>query len=186
MCEDVYTYLDNIKSSSHAKEHGFVSYFMTKDDTKPKKPKGEGKTKKEEPKLKGDSAIQLKKATKDMTSVYVKPVVKSLTKETMKQYSKQTNDIYKMATKIHELNITDIRHLDRFKADYNYAYLRHEIEKYLGGLSDYDFDTLHRELMDIDQKYKNQTEIIRIALESLKRFLEHKNFMYYNEEEDNK
>ena len=178
MCEDVYTYLDSIKSSTTAKKQGFVSYFMQKDEIPTKKKKkddGEGKEMKDN---------VLKKATKNTTAIYIKPVVKSLSEETLKKYADCTQKVYKMATKIHELNLTDIRHLDRFKADYNYAYLRHEIEKYLGELGDLDYDVLQTELMDMNNKYKNQSEIIRIALESLKRFLEHKNFMYYNENEE--
>ena len=182
MCEDVYTYLDSIKSE-HPKKQGFVSYFMEK-DIKPSVKKKKSDSDDDVKEIK--DASLLKKATKNTTAIYVKPGVKGLSEETLKKYSEHTTAIYKMATKIHELNLTDIRHLDRFKADYNYAYLRHEIEKYLGSLSDYDYDVLQRELMDMDSKYKNQTEIVRIGLESLKRFLEHKNFMYYNEEQDNK
>ena len=179
MCEDVYTYLENMKSSTTANKQGFVSYFMQKDEPptkKKKKPEGEGKEMK-------DNAL-LKKATKNTTAIYIKPVAKSLSEETLKKYADCTQKVYKMATKIHELNLTDIRHLDRFKADYNYAYLRHEIEKYLGELGDLDYDVLQTELMDMNTKYKNQAEIIRIALESLKRFLEHQNFTYYNENEE--
>ena len=178
MCEDVYTYLDSIKSSTTAKKQGFVSYFMQKDDTPKKKKKDDGEGKEYK-----DNTV-LKKATKGTTAIYVKPAAKSLSEETLKKYSDCTKNIYKMATKIHELNLTDIRNLDQFKADYNYAYLRHEIEKYLGSLKDVDYNILQEELMDMSTKYKNQNEIIRIALESLKRFMEHQNFMYYNEEEE--
>ena len=170
MCEEVCTYLNNIKSVS-SDSKGFVSYFMQKGQPAIHKPIPA-------------KPSSTKSVATNVSTVYIKPTIKTLSDETIKKFSQNTQKIYSLACKIHELNHTDIRALDKFMTDYNYAYLRHKIEELLGELSDYDFDRLNEELMEIDRKYKNQTDIIRIALESLRRFLEHQNFIFQSEEEE--
>ena len=164
MYKEVSLYLDSIKAKT-TKSQDFVSYFMHKGDTKVK-------------------PIKQMDPIKSIDMVYLQPNIKTLSEETLKKFSIFTQKIYKLACKIQELNATDIRALDRYMADYNYAHIRHMMEEYLGTLSSLDFDMLTYELELIDKKYLNQSEIIRIALESLKRFLDHQNFMYHNEEDD--
>ena len=155
-------YLNNIKAKpSESKD--FLSYFMHKTP---------------------EHTVPTHTPIQKIDMVYVKPNIKTLNEETLKKFSVFTQKTYKLACKIHELNSTDIRALDRYMSDYNYAHIRHMIEEYLSTLSTLDMDILTYELELIDKKYLNQTEIVRIALESLRRFLEHQNIIYDTKDED--